>query len=229
MHAEQSEFSRRARLFLLSLVSLYLEILIIRWVESEIRIFAYFKNLALIAAFLGLGVGYVARKPRLSLRWCAGGLFLLAFLLHPNVHAGSFAFRQISDYLAFEDRQIWYLTPVGALLVAKGFLMLAALFLLVAGTDLRPPRSGPGRRVPRITTPDLGLFDQRGRKPRRDRPLCAAEQPVGATLDMGRRCCCLPSFSRVVARLGGNPERGRLHGVRDTAGSKLRPAVCRAG
>lgn len=130
MHAEQGEASRRARLFFLSLVSLYLEILVIRWVEGEIRIFAYFKNLALIAAFLGLGLGYVARKPRLSLRWCAGAVFLLAFLLHPNISVGSIAFRRISDYLAFDDRHIWYLTPVGALLVAEGFAMLAVLFLV---------------------------------------------------------------------------------------------------
>jgi SAM-dependent methyltransferase len=86
----------------------------------------------LIAAFLGLGIGYAARKPRLSLRWCAGGIFFLAVLLHPLVTVGGSSFRQISDYLAFEDRHIWYLTPVGSLLVAKGLAMLAVLFLTEA-------------------------------------------------------------------------------------------------
>lgn len=128
----RDEARHRLRLLLLSLVSLYLEILIIRWMESEIRVFAYFKNLALIAAFLGLGIGYMARRPQLSFRWTAGGLLLLAGLLHPRGLQELCPFRRISDYLAFEDRHIWYLTPVGLDLVVKGFAMLALLFLIQA-------------------------------------------------------------------------------------------------
>src|SRR2546422_3119013 len=45
-------------LLLLSFISLFLELAIIRWLSSEIRIFAYFKNLPLMAAFLGFGVGF---------------------------------------------------------------------------------------------------------------------------------------------------------------------------
>jgi hypothetical protein len=46
-----------------SLLSLYLELLLIRWLSSEIRIFAYFKNFILIACFLGFGVGcYLCRR-----------------------------------------------------------------------------------------------------------------------------------------------------------------------
>ena len=49
-------------LFLLSLGSLFLELLIIRWISTEIRVFAYFKNMALIACFLGLGIGYATAR-----------------------------------------------------------------------------------------------------------------------------------------------------------------------
>jgi len=45
------------RLFLLSVFLLYFEILLIRWISTEIRIFAYFKNLTLIACFFGIGLG----------------------------------------------------------------------------------------------------------------------------------------------------------------------------
>src|SRR5262245_23932016 len=48
---------RPIMLVLVSLVSLYLELLLIRWVSSEIRIFAFFKSLVLIACFLGFGLG----------------------------------------------------------------------------------------------------------------------------------------------------------------------------
>lgn len=55
--------SSLARLALVSLLGLFLEMLIIRWVSSEIRIFAYFKNFVLIACFLGFGMGcYLCRK-----------------------------------------------------------------------------------------------------------------------------------------------------------------------
>jgi spermidine synthase len=45
------------RLFVLSLLGLYFEMLMIRWLSSEIRVFAYYKNLVLIACFLGFGLG----------------------------------------------------------------------------------------------------------------------------------------------------------------------------
>ena len=50
-------------LMAVSLVSLFFELLLIRWVASEIRVFAYFKSLVLIACFLGFGLGcYLTRK-----------------------------------------------------------------------------------------------------------------------------------------------------------------------
>lgn len=48
---------RYARLFLASFAVLFIEILLIRYVGSQIRIFAFFKNIPLIASFLGLGLG----------------------------------------------------------------------------------------------------------------------------------------------------------------------------
>lgn len=45
------------RLFTLSVLGLFFEMLMIRWLSSEIRIFAYYKNFVLIACFLGFGLG----------------------------------------------------------------------------------------------------------------------------------------------------------------------------
>jgi spermidine synthase len=44
-------------LFLISFLTLYFEILFIRWIPSSIQIIAFFTNIVLIAAFLGLGIG----------------------------------------------------------------------------------------------------------------------------------------------------------------------------
>ncbi len=44
-------------LFCVSVLSLFFEVLVIRWISTEVRILAFFKNVPLIAAFLGLGIG----------------------------------------------------------------------------------------------------------------------------------------------------------------------------
>ena len=53
-----------SRLALISLFGLFLELLMIRWISSEITIFAYFKNFVLVACYLGFGLGcYLSRRP----------------------------------------------------------------------------------------------------------------------------------------------------------------------
>ena len=88
-------------LVLSSILGLYLELLLIRWISSEIRIFAYFKNFVLIACFLGFGSGCLLyRRPRHILRTLL--LFLVLCLLiqlqwQPLVDYGP---RRISRILA---------------------------------------------------------------------------------------------------------------------------------
>src|SRR6201984_2397046 len=55
-------FSYR-QLVLVSMMRLFFEILMIHWISSEIRIFAYFKNFVLVACFLVFGLGcYLCRR-----------------------------------------------------------------------------------------------------------------------------------------------------------------------
>lgn len=57
---EQSDAARRRDLFIASVFGLFLEIMLIRWHSSELMVSAYFKNVSLLAAFLGLGLGFGA-------------------------------------------------------------------------------------------------------------------------------------------------------------------------
>ncbi len=51
-------------LFLISALGLFLELMLIRWVSTEIRIFAYLQNTVLVVCFLGLGMGcWDSRRP----------------------------------------------------------------------------------------------------------------------------------------------------------------------
>ena len=71
--------SPAARLLLSTFGLLALELAFIRWLASQIRVFAYFSNLVLIAAFLGMGLGLGIAKRRGALRhWVLPAVFLLS-------------------------------------------------------------------------------------------------------------------------------------------------------
>ena len=74
-------------LFLGSCLALYFELVIIRYLSTEIRVFAYLKNLALLASSFGIGFGMVLGKPPNALkRWfplIATGLLLLITFASP--------------------------------------------------------------------------------------------------------------------------------------------------
>jgi spermidine synthase len=58
---------KAAKLFLVSVLLLFLELALIRYLSSEIPAVGFFKNLVLIAAFLGLGLGLnLSLPPRLT-------------------------------------------------------------------------------------------------------------------------------------------------------------------
>ena len=69
------------RLALISGLSLFLEMLMIRWVSSEIRVFAYFKNFVLVACFLGFGMGCMLCRRRIHLNVMLAPLLLLTIIL----------------------------------------------------------------------------------------------------------------------------------------------------
>ena len=86
-------------LFLASFLSLFLELLLIRWVPSLVRIVAYYGNLMLLSAFLGLGCGALLTRRGLRLHgWFA--LFLLVLVLFVSAIKGM-DFRQGPDELRY--------------------------------------------------------------------------------------------------------------------------------
>ena len=119
-------------LFLGSCLALYFELVIIRYLSTEIRVFAYLKNLALIASFFGIGFGMVLGKPPKALKRlfplvAAGVLLLITFasplrLTHLPVPRG--------DYLMFGD---FPKPPEGHWLALWVILMVLEYFVVVTG------------------------------------------------------------------------------------------------
>ena len=91
-------------LILVSVLGLFLELLLIRWISSEIRIFAYFKNFVLIACFLGFGLGCYLCQRKINLLATLAPLVTLAGLvklpwkgLHDAIGSLPFLLGAISD------------------------------------------------------------------------------------------------------------------------------------
>jgi len=126
---KHTNISLYLKLFIISLASLFLEILVIRWISTEVRIFAYFKNLALIACFLGLGLGY-ATSARFRNFWGAMGFYivLVIALKTPFLPENKQIFSQITKLLAFDDFFVW---GTGSEKLQLGNLALGLSLLLV--------------------------------------------------------------------------------------------------
>jgi len=70
-----------ARMAALSFLVLYLELALIRWVSGYVHNFGYFTNFAMLAAFLGIGLGcLLARRPSL-LAWLPWALVALGTIV----------------------------------------------------------------------------------------------------------------------------------------------------
>src|ERR1022692_1843126 len=66
-------------LFLASALTLFAELALIRWIATEVRVFAYVKNLALLLCFLGFGLGCALARQRP--RWQTAATALLGLIV----------------------------------------------------------------------------------------------------------------------------------------------------
>jgi len=128
-----AQWRRDAEIFLVSALILYLEVLLIRWIGTEIRIFAYLGNLVLVVCFFGVGLGcYQASHPA-SLTRSAVNLTLLVALIANPLRVSALDLRQLTILLTgFEDSPIWEewssWSGVGA---APALLIIAGLLYLL--------------------------------------------------------------------------------------------------
>ncbi len=68
-------------LFLISLAGLFLELLLIRWITTEINIFAYLQNTILVVCFMGFGMGCMTSRQPIDLKGALCSLLLFALLM----------------------------------------------------------------------------------------------------------------------------------------------------
>jgi spermidine synthase len=94
-------------LFLASALTLFAELALIRWVATEVRVFAYVKNLALLLCFLGFGLGCALARQRP--RWQTAATALLGLIVIVRLPwNGAEIMESLSQYLGgSQDMEIW--------------------------------------------------------------------------------------------------------------------------
>ncbi len=106
-------------LALVSFFSVYLELIVTRWLASEVRIFAYFKNFPLLAAFLGFGIGcLIAKRRKGYFKYAPCLLLILSAVI-------CFAYRSGYTHITFVDPYENYLTGIFSFNVFQMFTPLA--------------------------------------------------------------------------------------------------------
>ena len=125
------------RISLISFLILFLELLVIRLVSTEIRIFAYLANLVLLATFVGSGLGMLTRR-KLPLSITAVSLTLLTLVLVTQtiVRLPTLEFRLfsgITELLApLSEAYIWFqVDTVSRLGIIIGTLLTVVIFGLI--------------------------------------------------------------------------------------------------
>src|SRR6185369_8422071 len=138
-HFELREAGSSWRLFIISVASLYAELMLIRWIGTEIRVFAFFQNLGLIACFLGFGLGCYRSKVHIDLSASLKALTILAVMVSIPLRPWKVLLFGISDLLAMSpDATLWAAgielfgtDRIGGLVLACASMSLFILLLTI--------------------------------------------------------------------------------------------------
>ena len=116
-------------LFLISVLALFMELLLIRWIGTEINIFAYLQNTILVVCFMGLGMGCLSSKQPIIIRNTLIPLCLLLFLMTFPLSRGSL--QKISLLLASTgDLVAWSLPDVNTQFETVYFVLVGLAITL---------------------------------------------------------------------------------------------------
>lgn len=114
---------------------LALELALIRWMATQIRIFAYFNNLVLIGCFLGMGLGVaLGRRHRHLVHWTLPSLFILSIPLafSESFHIMRMPFPDSSVSLwgaeIFSGGRLQYIFNLSIFLLLFIFIIIVFLF-----------------------------------------------------------------------------------------------------
>jgi len=137
--------SRWYSLLLISCLGLFLELAVIRWIAGEVRLFSYFKNLPLLAAFLGLAIGFGLVSHKQDYRYAFAplfGLFVLLVLL-----VGRVLSPRALAYPSRGDEFLWFAGDFSYWLALVLFLSVVLIFFMLIMLMFVPIGQATGREM----------------------------------------------------------------------------------
>jgi spermidine synthase len=166
IHDEHSEFIdqlpakwNRLAIFTASALTLYTEMVMVRWHASCFHAFAIFKNVSLLSCFLGLGIGYgLSRNRRLALATFLPLLALqtLLFGILSNTNLGGRRINPVAEQLIMGtagSKWSWHDAIEGNVFLAAVFVINALMFIPLGHLAGRLME-----RLPRIQSYSLNLL-----------------------------------------------------------------------
>jgi spermidine synthase len=102
------------RIAFLSALVMFVEMLLVRWVGTELRVFAYLQNGVLVAAFLGLGLGFRNAKSPVRLLPALLALSSVVFVVRDPLR-WDMGEGVTQGLVAFQDSGVWYAGGLGEL------------------------------------------------------------------------------------------------------------------
>jgi SAM-dependent methyltransferase len=126
-----------SNLLLVSFLSMFLELLMIRWISSEIRIFAFFKNFVLVSCFFGFGMGCYFSRKRINVLTLIGPLVYLAAVIKIPWSGLRTLIATLPNMLGSSSNlQIWHAPSLDAqwVLMIQALAVTAPLFVMMAFT-----------------------------------------------------------------------------------------------
>lgn len=124
-------FGAGGQLLIASFVVLFQELTLIRWLPTQIRVLAYFPNVVLISAFLGLGLGSL-RTGKRSLAWLWPVMTLILVAAASALRGIAFTQKSATEHLWL----LYYDLPRNAPVVPGVRLPIVLFFILGALTFL---------------------------------------------------------------------------------------------
>ena len=138
-------------LILISFLGLFFEVMLIRWIGTQVRLLAYFKNFVLISCFLGMGVGFAMAGRRFSLVPII--LPLLSVYALIVALGGRFGLFRIVRSPQLADLHIWGAYQDGRLILWLIFYGTILGFFLVNVILFLPFGQLTGRLMDRLNAP----------------------------------------------------------------------------
>lgn len=132
--------NRSLGILLISVLGLFIEMMIIRWLGTEIRIFAYLQNTILLVCFLGIGLGLWTSRHPIRIHQSFIPLAMLVLLLaipivRDRLNTLAIQLSRIGDFVVWgsetnaDERIVFLLVPLALLLTY--FLMILTVDVFV--------------------------------------------------------------------------------------------------